>query len=115
MPDDILPLSKPITAHGGQLSALTFREPGGNDLIDCGLPFSLVVGKKGVVVEINTAAMGEWIATLAGIPPSAMKQLSFGDMAAAMAKVTGFFGVVIPLISGMITLPSPNGGATSPT
>ena len=110
-----MPLSKPIQAHGETLSALTFREPTGADLVKCGLPFSLAVDGTAAKVDFDTRAAAQWIAALAAIPPSSVAQLSFKDMAAAMMTVAGFFGEAIPPLSGMITLPLANGGATSPT
>ena len=110
-----LTLTSPITAHGEQIGTLTFREPKGADMVACGIPIVATAVKSGMRMEINAEAMADWIAALAGIPPSAVAALSFADMAAAMGTVVGFFAAAIPQLSSMITLPSANGGATSPS
>lgn len=81
-------LSKPITAHGAEVSELTLREPNSDDVDRCGYPMAI----DGSSVTPQAASISRLIARLSGIPPSSVKQLSMPDYNAAMGAVLGFFG-----------------------
>jgi hypothetical protein len=87
-----IPLSKPIKAHNETLSALEMREPCGQDIIDCGSPFSFDIGKGARRAYPDAKAIGAMIAQLCAIPPSSVGQLSAQDFNAAMAQILVFFG-----------------------
>jgi hypothetical protein len=88
MSEVTIPLIKPITAHGAEVSELTLREPTGDDVERCGYPLAI----DGSSVIPQAASVSKLIARLAGIPPSSVKQLSMPDYNAAMGVVLGFFG-----------------------
>lgn len=81
-------LTKPITAHGEEVSALELREPTGGDIVDCGYPFSIGNGEA----QPNAAVVGRLISRLAAIPPSSVAALSARDFNACLGVVLGFFG-----------------------
>jgi len=86
-------LSKPITAHGEETAELTFREPTVKDIRQIGLPQRLVPSTDGesVSVEVRADIVGQYIARLAAIPMSSVKQLSIKDFNACTGVVMGFF------------------------
>jgi hypothetical protein len=77
-----LALSAPITAHGNQVSELSFRPMTGKDLRICGFP---VKGDS-----IDAAVVHRLIATLAEVPPSSIDELSAADWTAAFNVVQDF-------------------------
>ena len=88
MSEVTISLSKPITAHGAEISELTLREPNAGDVMECGYPLGVA---EGLAIP-QAATIGRFIARLAGIPPSSVKQLSMGDYNTAVGVVLGFFG-----------------------
>lgn len=88
MSEVTIPLSKPITAHGAEISELTLREPNAGDVMECGYPLGI---DDGLAIP-QAAPVGRLIARLAGIPPSSVKQLSMPDYNRAMGVVLDFFG-----------------------
>ncbi len=89
MSEVTIQLTKPITAHGKEVSELSLREPTAGDVMECGYP----LGMEGELAIPQAAPIGRLIGRLAGIPPSSVKQLSMPDYTAAMGSVLGFFGV----------------------
>ncbi len=87
MPDTIVQLSKPISAHGEEVTSLTLREPTGKDVKECGVPFGIEGG--GVVLQPAPAA--KLISRLAGIPSSSVDALSAPDFLTLANTVIGFF------------------------
>lgn len=82
-------LADPIEAHGGTLTELSLRPPRGKDIRLCGTPFRI---NEDTSVTVDAPAMAKMVATLAGVPPSAVDQLSARDWQDCMAAVLGFFG-----------------------
>jgi len=81
-------LKKPITAHGEDVTVLTFKEPTGQEIIECGYPMRIADG--GVIPE--TGSIAKYISKLASVPPSSVRQLGPDDFNACMSAVLGFFG-----------------------
>lgn len=81
-------LSRPIQAHGEEVSTLAMREPTGKDLRTMGLPFSFTAGGD---TQVDTQAMARAISTLCAVPSSSVDQLSARDFLAASMVVMGFF------------------------
>lgn len=81
-------LTKPIDAHGEQITALTLREPVAEDVMVCGYP--LTIGDAEATP--NAAAIGKLIARLGGIPPSSVKAMHMADFNKAMGVILSFFG-----------------------
>lgn len=87
-------LSKPITAHGEEVSELTFREPKTEDVIEIGLPHLIIPGADGqsTGIEIRQPVVARYISKLAAIPMGSVKSLSLKDFSLCTAVVMGFFG-----------------------
>lgn len=86
-------LTKPISAHGEQLPALTLREPETGDIIDIGLPTLFIIGEgEETGMEIRQKVIAKYISKLGGIPPSSVREMSPKDYSACSAAVMGFFG-----------------------
>lgn len=85
----VVPLSKPIQAHGEELAQLTLRPPTGRDLRTCGMPFRI---GEDASVSVDAQAMARMISALAAIPPSGVDHLSAADWQDCMVVVLSFFG-----------------------
>lgn len=86
-----LTLSKPVQAHGEDVTTLTFREPTGADIAKAGMPVSFGLSDGEAQVTFNPKEMNAMLACLAGVPPSTIGQLAAGDWTAAAYMVTPFF------------------------
>lgn len=86
-------LTKPITAHGEEVAELIFREPTTEDVMQIGVPQLLIPSADGesVGVEVRAKVVGQYIARLAAIPLSSVKQLSIKDFNVCTGAVMGFF------------------------
>ena len=80
-------LSRPIEAHGEQVSELTLRDP------DSGALFQLDVTLGSGGLTINLGSISKVIASAAGIPPSSAKQILMRDVFANLQGIMDFFGV----------------------
>jgi hypothetical protein len=85
-----LPLSKPITAHGEEVTKLEFKAPSGEDLLEVGAP-PFILDDKGRT-HIDLVATGDYIVRLAGVPLSSVKMMAPPDFMGAFRVVAGFFG-----------------------
>lgn len=87
-------LSKPITAHGEEVSQITLREPVPEDIMQIGTPTLLIPSSDGesVGIEIRAKLIGQYISRLGGIPLSSVKALALGDFMQCQGAVMGFFG-----------------------
>lgn len=89
----VIKLSKPIEAHGEQVSELTLREPTTEDVIANGHPFLIIQSEDdGTAVEIRAKSIARYISLLAGIPMSSVKELALSDFSKCQGAVMGFFG-----------------------
>lgn len=87
-------LSKPIKAHGEEVSEITLREPGTQDVIDLGYPTLIIPSGDGksTGVEVRAKVVARYIMKLAAIPLSSVESLSMDDFSRCTAIVMGFFG-----------------------
>lgn len=87
-------LSKPIKAHGVEVSELELREPTTEDVIELGLPTLIIPGADGqsTGVEIRQPVIARYVSRLAAIPLGSVKALSLKDFSLCTAAVMGFFG-----------------------
>lgn len=85
-----LPLSKPIKAHGEEISVLEISPMTGTDLLEIGEPPFQLDDKKRM--HMDMALTGEYLVRLAGIPPSAVRDMAPMDLISAFAVIAGFFG-----------------------
>lgn len=113
----ILKLVKPITAHGQKCLELTFREPAGEDMLDCGYPFTTEVTGANPIRHVNMRIVGAYVSVLAEIPMVNVGQLSKIDMLRAMGVVLGFFSDAAETrsSSSSTTSTSPQPGETQNT
>ena len=91
-----VPLSKPIEAHGEKVKALELKEPTGEDLMACGLPYSLGLPDEdsdaSSTMGFNTHACAKLISRMAGIPLGSIKKMSAPDFQRAITDgVMPFF------------------------
>lgn len=89
----VIALSKPIIAHGEEVSELTFREPTPEDVMQIGTPQLLLPSADGesVGIEIRAKVVGHYISRLAAIPMSSVKAMAMGDFMRCQGAVMGFF------------------------
>jgi hypothetical protein len=89
-----VPLSKPIKAHGDEVSELTLREPTTKDVIELGLPTLIIPGADGqsTGIEIRQPVVARYVMRLAAIPMGSVEALSLSDFSLCTAAVMGFFG-----------------------
>lgn len=81
-------LSKPIQAHGEQVSELSFDEPTGGDIMSCGYPLQIGDGTATPIASV----VAKYIVRLGKVPPSAVSQMSAGDFQKCVAAILPFFG-----------------------
>ncbi|MFM0495592.1 phage tail assembly protein [Paraburkholderia caledonica] len=88
----IVTLSKPITAHGEEVTQLDLREPTAEDVMEIGFPYLVVQSDDGQGVELRPKVAGRYISRLAKVPMSSVKQLTVGDLSKFQGLIMGFFG-----------------------
>ncbi len=93
MSEITIKLSAAIQAHGQEVTELTLREPTGDDVIEIGFPY-LVLIRDGEDhgVEVLPKAIYGYISKLSGIPLSSAKQISLRDVNHLQGLIMGFFG-----------------------
>lgn len=89
----IIKLSKPITAHGEEVTELDLREPTGRDVQDIGFPYLIIMSDDGSAIQIQVKTVGKYVSKLASIPPNAVDQLCAADLSTLSGVVLGFFGM----------------------
>ncbi len=86
-------LSKPVSAHGAEITSITLREPMGGDVIDCGFPMTMIASEgNDTEMRIDARIIGKYISKLGDVPLSTVKNLSMADIQAAQGIIMGFFG-----------------------
>lgn len=83
-----LTLAKPITAHNEPISILEFREPTGRDVRELGYPYQL---NQDDSITLLAGVTAKYIVRLAGIPMSAVDEMSAADLNVASHLVSSFF------------------------
>jgi hypothetical protein len=101
-------LSRAITVIGREFDQLQFREPVGNDLVECGM--TGVTSADGTT-KLDPAAMGKLIGKLAGIPAASVGLLPVRDWIACAAAVSSFFADTPSSSSSTDTSTAADGGA----
>lgn len=87
-------LTKPITAHGEEITELELREPTGEDVMSLGYPYLIIIGDGDTqAIELRPKVVGRYVSKLAGIPPSSLNTVSPADFNVLTGVVMGFFGV----------------------
>jgi hypothetical protein len=88
-------LSKPIEAHGEQVTVLNFREPTARDLLSIGNPVIFDPISDPPKVTHDERKMTQMMSALAAVPPSSIQQLTPRDWITCAWGLTPFF-VPIP-------------------
>jgi len=92
-------LTKPIQAHGNEISELELREPNTGDIAACGSPFSFTIAAEeggGVTIVPHAPALVALIARLANIPLSSVRSMAVADTFACLGQLVNFLGPSIP-------------------
>lgn len=87
MNEKIFKLSKPISAHGEEITELKLREPTGRDIRECG--FAHRISADGVNFSSNTVMT--YIERLADIPPRSVEQIAPKDLFDLSIIISDFF------------------------
>ncbi len=87
------PLSKPIEAHGEQVTILRWREPTGFDIEKAGNPIVVETSPGGdrLRVTFDEKKMSAMISQLSKVPPHSVRSLVARDWNAVAFKVFRFF------------------------
>ena len=83
------PLSKPIIAHGAELSELTLERPSTEQIIRLGLPYKIVLEDSSLVMIPSVIA--KYIVVLAKIPASSVNNLHPADFMKLQTEMLPFF------------------------
>lgn len=87
-------LSKPLRAHGEDLTEITLRAPIAKDVMEIGSPQLLLPAVDGatVAIEVRARLIGQYIVRLAGIPLSSVQSMELTDFMKCQGEIMGFFG-----------------------
>jgi hypothetical protein len=91
VPALIIPLSKPIQAHGEEITELRLRAPTANDVIQIGNPIALDISTDPPRATPDDRKMAQMIARLADVPPSSIGQMDPNDFTGAIIRTLPFF------------------------
>jgi len=86
-------LTKPVTAHGEEVTELDLREPTARDVQDLGFPYIVIISDGGEAIQLQAKTIGKYASRLGGVPPSTIDLMSAADLSALSGAVMGFFGV----------------------
>jgi hypothetical protein len=111
----IIHLTKPIQAHGAEVTQLDIREPNGGDVAACGFPFRFFTGADNEVSILPEGpAITAMIARLGNIPRGSAVQLNLADWMECMNAVFSFFGQSVPTSSSGASILPGSGNGTLP-
>lgn len=82
-------LTRPVQAHGQDVSQLTMREPTGKDIRRIGMP--MAIGEGGAVT-ILAEPCARYMVELAAVPPSTIDAMPPADFTSCCMAVMSFFG-----------------------
>jgi hypothetical protein len=87
----IVPLAKPIMAHGKSVTELELDEANGGTIRQCGMPFRIAKDE----IVFDTESVARYIVKLGNIPSSSVDKLSPADFLKLQSVIAGFFGAPI--------------------
>lgn len=94
-------LSKPIKAHGEEITEINLREPTGGDVMDIGYPYLIIIGEGDEqALELRPKVIARYVSKLGDIPPSSLKEIHPSDFSSMTGVVMGFFGVEAEMLKG---------------
>lgn len=93
VPDDKVrvQLSRPVQAHGAEISELVFRQPTGGDIVRCGNPVKINMAAADPELTFDETKMTRMMAVLAAVPESTIGALSASDWMFCAYSVASFF------------------------
>jgi len=72
----VIPLRKPLQAHGDEVKELRFREPTAGDIEACGSPVMIdFLNQDQPKMTFETKAMFAMMSRLAAVPPSTIRSM----------------------------------------
>lgn len=84
-------LDTPVQAYGDMVKKLTFRRPTGGDIMQLGDGYPINIDWQTGRVTPNPKVMGEMMAILANVPPSAIRSMDANDWSTCAHALMGFF------------------------
>lgn len=84
-------LSRPVQAHGEDVSELSFREPTGSDIIAVGNPVVIDMASDPPKISHDERKLAAMLARLAEVPPSTIGKMAPQDFVGAGWLITPFF------------------------
>ena len=87
-------LSKPIQAHGKEITEIVLRPPTVEDIMELGTPMLMFPGADGnsVGLEIRAKVIGQYVMRLGKVPLSTVKAMALADFQKAQGEIMSFFG-----------------------
>ncbi|QBY56153.1 phage tail assembly protein [Cupriavidus oxalaticus] len=83
------PLTKPVKAHGEEVTSLDLRDPEPRDAREIkAMPYWVAPDQS---VQLNPTAAAQYVVRCAGIPMSSVDQLDMGDFNRLCWVIAGFF------------------------
>lgn len=93
--------SKPIKAHGEDVTEVELREMTGDDVMEIGFPYLIIIGDDDEqAMQLRPKVIAKYVSKLGGIPPSSLKGISPVDFNGMTGVVMGFFGVEAETLKG---------------
>ena len=87
----VVPLSKPLTSHQGQLTELRLRPPTFKDFMDLGDPSTLILGTGAMIPQDDFDIIKSYIVRLSGVDELLLGPASIRDAKAMRDAVKDFF------------------------
>lgn len=87
----VVPLRKPVMAHGDEVKELKFREPTAADIEACGNPVNIDFFNGKPKMTFNERSMSAMMSQLAAVPPSTIKTMNTRDWNTAAWELASFF------------------------
>jgi len=87
----VIPLRRPVVAHGEEIKELRLREPTADDIDRIGNPVLIGIYEDNPKVHFDNKVMTSMIANLASVPPSSVKKIHTKDWNNAAWALMGFF------------------------
>lgn len=89
----VIALSKPIPAHGADISEIRCRKPTGGDMMAVGNPvtFNAFAEDPSKTIQVDPSVMGRMISRLAGIPTSSVERMEPQEFMSLAWRLSVFF------------------------
>lgn len=88
----VLPLKKPIAAHGDQVSELLLDEPDSKLVMELGYPYLVIESGGDGAVQLQPKVAARYIVRLAKVPLTTVEKLPIPALQELHGWLMGFFG-----------------------